>query len=186
MSTEEAPINNPLHALDALAAVSQRPSERLEPRLAAIGDASPFARAPRPTPPRPTTSPGDRLESAMSEFVRRQVKPEAVPELADLKREGSRRGLIAGAIGLAAVVAVASVVALVFVVFPKRDAVQSFAAGAASASRQADDASQPALSQFRALVAPNGGGQGFTHEQSERLLQQFVQWRQNLALTAKP
>ena len=185
-TSEEAPTNNPLHALNALAAVPQRSSERVEPRLATIGDASPFARAPRPAMPRPTTSPGDRLESAMSEFVRRQVRPEAVPEPADLKRQAPRRGLIAGAIGIAAAVAVASVVAMLFVVvFPKKGAERFFAADAASASSQADNAS-PALSQFRALVTPNGDGQGFTHEQSERLLQQFVQWRQKTALTDRP
>jgi hypothetical protein len=83
---------------------------------------------------------------------------------------------------------VVSVVVMLSVnVFPKeKDAVQSFAAAlpaAAPAARQADDATKPALSDFRGLVPPNGGttSQGFSHEQSERLLQQFVQWRQKSA-----
>jgi hypothetical protein len=187
-TNEEPSPNNPL---DALYALSRRPTDRAEtPRLAAISDAPSLPRAPR-IEPRPEskleplrslTSPGDRLETAMSEFVRRQInKPEPVPEPADFKREGTRRTLIAAAIGVAAAVAIASVVAMTFVtVFPRdKDPLQSFA----SLAHQADDTAKP---EYRALIPPDGGGDGFTHEQSERLLQQFVQWRQKAALTDKP
>jgi hypothetical protein len=84
-------------------------------------------------------------------------------------------------------VALASVAALLFVtVYPReQDTGRSFAAAPTTApARQADD--KPALSQFRALVNANAGGQNFTHEQSERLLQQFVQWQQKAAATSKP
>jgi hypothetical protein len=186
-ASEESAENNPL---DALYALSRRQAERPEPpRLAAINDAPSLPRAPRVEPRpeskfeplRPLTSPGDRLETAMSEFVRRQLKPEAVPEPADFKRDGARRTLIAAVIGVAAAVAIATVVAMTFVtVFPReKDPLQSFAAVA----HQAEDTSK---ADYRALIAPDGGGEGFTHEQSERLLQQFVQWRQKAALTDKP
>jgi hypothetical protein len=176
-ANEESPANNPI---DALYALSRRPAE--PPRLAAVGDNSPFPRVLRPEPLRPLTAPGEQLEAAMSDFVRRQLQPQVVPEPNDLRRDGSRRTLMASIIGVLAAVAVASIVALVFItIYPKKDAEQSFAAAsmaAAPLSRQADDSSKSALSQFRGVVAPDGGGQGFTHEQSERLLQQFVQWRQ--------
>lgn len=182
-TNEESPNTNPL---DALYALSRRQSERSEPpRLATINDAPSFPRAPRiesrTEPLRPLTSPGDRLESAMSEFVRRQIKPEAAPEPVDFQPERRRRSLMATAIGVAAAVAIASVVAMTFVtMFPReKSALQAFA----SATHQTEDASK---ADYRALMAPDGGGKGFTHEQSERLLQQFVQWRQKAALTDKP
>jgi hypothetical protein len=211
MSTqsEPSPINNPLEALDALVAASRRPNERAEPRLATVGGTpltpvapvapvAPAARAsrldaPRLDTPRPMTiAAGDRLESAMSEFVRRQVKPQAMPDPAEfIKREPRPSMLSAAAMGLAAAVAVACVVALLYVtMFPReRDAVQSFAAAAPPAApptHQPDNAASSEPSQFRALVAANGERQSATHEQSERLLQQFVQWRQKAALADKP
>jgi hypothetical protein len=114
------------------------------------------------------------------------MEPEIVPEPKDLKRQGTRRILIAVASGVAAALAVASVAALLFVtVYPREiDVGRPFAAAAPPASSQADDKS--ALSQFRSLVNANTGGQNFTHEQSERLLQQFVQWRQKAAAVSKP
>jgi hypothetical protein len=201
MSTaSEEPANvNPLDALESLYAPPRRPTpppggERAEPRLAAVNDA-PVPRMPRPTPPRTVPTPDERIENAMAGFVRRQFEPEVVPEPVDFKLEGMRRKVVASAIGVVAVVAIAAVVALLsFSIFPKeRDAIQSFAAAvpaapaaatAATPAAPPSEAAKPALSQFRALVAPAGASpqsQGFSHEQSERLLQQFVQWRQKSA-----
>jgi hypothetical protein len=190
MSSEESSTNNSLEALESLYAAPRRPVERNEPpRLATVSDAA-LART-RLEVARPLVSPGDRLETAMSEFVRRQIKPEPVPEPTDLKGAGLRQLLAAGAIGVAVVVAIAAVVALLFVtLFPKdKDAIQSFAAAApplaALPAQQAGDTPKVAASQFRALAPKDGGGENFTHEQSERLLQQFVQWRKT-ALIDKP
>jgi hypothetical protein len=198
MSTaSEEPANDPLDALESLYAPQRRPTpvppgERPEPRLAAVND-TPMPRMPRPSPPRTVPTPDERIENAMAGFVRRQFEPEVVPEPVDFKLEGMRRKLVASAIGVVAVVAIAAVVALLsFSIFPKeRDAIQSFAAAvpaapAAATAAPSSDAAKPApaLSQFRALVAPTGGvqqSQGISHEQSERLLQQFVQWRQKSA-----
>jgi hypothetical protein len=206
MSSEEAPSNN---ALDALYALSRRQGERAEPRadfrtgaeprtepraeprLAAVNDA-PVPRAPRPPLaaeargelPRAAT-PNERIENAMAGFVRSQFDIEEVTEPEEAKRGGARGMLVASIIGVAGAIAVVSVVVMLSVnVFPKeKDAVQSFAAAvpAAAPARKADD--KAALSDFRGLVPPNGvtTSQGFSHEQSERLLQQFVQWRQKSA-----
>jgi hypothetical protein len=187
-ANEESPSKDPL---DALYALSRRPTERAEPpRLAAVSE-PPIARV-RPEMPRPMTSLSERLENAVAASVavpmRRPIEPEVVPEPVDFKREGRRRALIASVIGVGAAVAVASVVALLFVnIFPKDSPDQSFAAAvqpAASQARPANDAKAP-LSQVRAPVVASDGSQNLNHEQSERLLQQFVQWRQKAASTEK-
>jgi hypothetical protein len=190
-TSEESPANDPI---EAFAPVPRRPSERPEPRLAAVSD-PPLPRMPRGDSRgdlridalRPAPSQADRLETAMSEFVRRQLRPEAVPEPAGLKADARRRMMFAGAV----IVAIASVVALVFVtLFPReKDLIQSFAAAvpaAPSQSQSSDVAAAAPAPQSRTLLAENDRGEAFTHEQSERLLQQFVQWRQKLALTDKP
>jgi hypothetical protein len=207
-SSEEAPSNN---ALDALYALSRRQGERAEPRadlrtearaeppraepraeprLAAVNDA-PVPRMPRPPltaeargeVPRAAT-PNERIENAMAGFVRSQFEIEEVTEPEEAKRGGARGMLVASIIGVAGAIAVVSVVVMLSVnVFPKeKDAVQSFAA-AVPAAAPAARSDAAALSDFRRLVPPNGviANQGFSHEQSERLLQQFVQWRQKSA-----
>jgi hypothetical protein len=190
-TSEESATNNSLDALESLYGAPRRPAERSEPpRLATVSEAA-FARA-RLDVARPLASPGDRLESAMSDFVRRQLKPEAVPEPADLRSSGLRRLFAAGAIGVAVAIAIAAVVAVLFVtLFPReKDAIQSFAAAAPPAAsppaQQGSDTPKLAASQLRALAPKDRGGENITHEQSERLLQQFVQWRQKTALIDKP
>ena len=176
------PTNNPQ---DPLYYAPRRPAE---PRLATVNERA-YERANRPEASR--TLPASaalnaKLESAVYESLRRQTGPEIVPEPLDYKRLGRRRTMIAIASGVGAAVALASVAALLFLtIYPReQDAARPFAAAPQAAqSRQADE--KPALSQFRALVNANGG-QNFTHEQSERLLQQFVQWRQKAASLDKP
>ena len=165
----------------------RRPAERVEPRLASVNERA-FERANRSETSRTlpaSATLSSKLESAVYESLRRQMEPEIVPEPNDYKRLGTRRTLIAIASGVAAALALASVAALLFItVYPREDAGRFFAAAPQAAqARQADD--RPALAQFRALVNANTG-QSFTHEQSERLLQQFVQWRQKAAAVSKP
>ncbi len=165
----------------------RRPAERVEPRLATVNERA-FERANRSETSRTlpaSATLSSKLESAVYESLRRQMEPEIVPEPKDYKRLGTRRTLIAIASGVGAALALASVAALLFVtVYPReQDAGKSFAATPqATQAHQGDD--KGALSQFRALV--NANGQNFTHEQSERLLQQFVQWRQKAAAVSKP
>lgn len=187
---EQSQTGNPLDALEALYAPQRRASERPEPpRLAAVNELASLARAPRPDAVRPIVPMSERVESIFPESARRRIEPEVVPEPDDFKSDGLRRKLFAGVIGVAAAVAVASVVALLLVnIFPKdKDADPSVTAAAAPPpqSRQAEVANPP-LSQIRASVIAGDGGQNFNHEQSERLLEQFMQWRQKAASTDKP
>jgi hypothetical protein len=199
-TSEEVPANSNTSTtdpIDTLSSLVRRTSERAEPRLAAVSE-RPMPRMPRTDlrtelrtdlridALRPTPAQGDRLENAMSEFVQRQLRPEAVPVPAGLNRDARHRMMFVGAI----TVAIASLVALIVVtLFPReKDIIQSFAAALPAAPAQSSSGELAAgpLSQSRTLLAENAGGEGFTHQQSEQLLQQFVQWRQNLALTAKP
>lgn len=193
-TSEEVPANSNTtntDPIDALSSMARRNSERAEPRLAAVTE-RPLPRMPRTDlrtdlrfdALRPTPAQGDRLESAMSDFVRRQLRPEAVPEPAGLKRDARRRMMFAGAVA----VAIASVVALIFVtLFPReKDIIQSFASAVPAAPAQSLTGELTASQQSRALLAESARGDSFTHEQSEQLLQQFVQWRQKAALADKP
>jgi len=45
-------------------------------------------------------------------------------------------------------------------------------------SGQGDNGSKPALAEFQALLASAPPSKPATHEQSQQLLQQFLQWRQ--------
>jgi hypothetical protein len=187
--SEESPLPPTSNPQDHQYYAPRRPSERVEPRLATVNDRA-FERASRGETSRPlptSAALSARLESAVYESLRRPLEPEIVPEPKDIKRLGTRRTLIAIASGVGAALALASVAALLFVtVYPReQDAGRTFAATPPAAqARQSDD--KGALSQFRALVNANANGQSFTHEQSERLLQQFVQWRQKAAAVNKP
>jgi hypothetical protein len=179
---DERPNNpqDPLHY-----APPRRFPERTEPRLAAVvGDIQATDRMSRPDAASRAVSPSSlnaKLENAVYESLRRQIDPELIPEPTDFKRERSQRALIGVVIGIAAAIVVSAAVAVVFVtMFPSskdRTPGASFAT-ATSQQRQVADASKPALSEFRALLVAPEGGQAITHEQSEQLLQQFVQWRQ--------
>jgi hypothetical protein len=181
-TSEETPLPPTSNPQDPRYYAPRRPSERVEPRLATVNERA-RAETSRTLPASAALS--ARLESAVYESLRRQTEPEVVPEPKDFTRQGTRRTLIAIASGVAAALAVASVAALLFVtVYPReQDTGRPFAAAAQPAAAPDE---KPALSQFRALVNANTGGQNFTHEQSERLLQQFVQWRQKAAAVSKP
>jgi hypothetical protein len=187
--SERSEAGHPLDALEALyAARPSRASERPEPpRLAAVNELAALARAGKPETVRPIAPLSERIENLLPESARRRIEPEAVPEPEDFKSEGLRRKLFAGLIGVAATLAAASVVALLLVnIFPKdKDADQSAAAAPPPQSHQVDAASKAPLSRVSAPVATDSG-QDFDHEQSERLLQQFMQWRQKAASTDKP
>jgi hypothetical protein len=189
--SEESPLPPTSNPQDPQYYAPRQRSERIEPRLATVNERAAFERARRGDTSLPaSTALSAKLENAVYESLRRPLEPQIVPEPNDTNRLGTRRTLIAIASGVGAALALASVAALLFVtVYPReQDAGRSFAAAPATAAapaRQADD--KPALSQFRALVNANAGGQNFTHEQSERLLQQFVQWREKAAATtSKP
>src|SRR5262245_25631579 len=117
---EDVPANSNTitDPIDALASLARRSSERAEPRLAAASK-KPVPRMPRTEARfdalRPSPAQGEELETAMNEFVRRRLRPEAVPEPAGLKRDARRQAMFTGA----GAVVIAAAVALFFVtLFP--------------------------------------------------------------------
>jgi hypothetical protein len=187
----------PTDPQDPLHYAPRRSAERLEPRLAAVNE-TPFERPAVADAaarlPVSTAALSSKLESAVVESLRRQMEPEAVAEPTDFRHGRSQRAVMGVVIGVAAAVVVAGAVAVAFVsIFPReKNAGASFAKSAPPAAttlsqqRPVDERSHSALSQFRRLLANGEGDQAFTHEQSERLLQQFVQWRQKAVSTQKP
>jgi hypothetical protein len=182
-----------MDALEALYA-ARRSSQRPEPpRLAAINELAALARAPRPEPVRPVPVPplGERVESVLPDSARRRFAPEIVPEPEDFNRGGLRRKIVAGLIGVGAAVAVASIVTLLLVnVFPRdKDSADPSVTAATAAppqSGQTDPAPNP-VAQVQAPAAPSDSEQTtISHEQSEQLLQQFMQWQQKAASSDKP
>lgn len=187
----EQPTTNP-H--DPLHYAPRRFASRTESRLVAIvGDIQaehPSIPESAARPPAPSAALNATLENAVYESLLRQMEPEVVPEPVDLKRERSQRALIGVVIGGAAAIVVSAAAAVAFVtMFPSaKDKIPgvSFATTASTQQRQSDDRPKAALNQFRALLVAGEAGQDFTHEQSERLLQQFVQWRQKAGAPDKP
>ena len=130
----------------------------------------------------PNKAPPDALR-------RRPIYPEIVGEPAGFTRELDWRGELFGlAARFALAAGVVTVVALLFFIFvpashqsdaaPTSSENTGSTKAAAPASDQADLASKPALAQFRALLATAPVSQPATQEQSQQLLQGFMQWRQ--------
>ena len=193
MSNTSEPSQNPMDALEALYAAQRRRSERPEPpRLAAINELAALARTPRPEPIRPVPVPplGERIDSVLPESARRRIEPELVPEPRDFKGGGLRRKIVAGVIGVGAAVAVAAVVTLLLVdIFPRdKDSADPSVTAAVAAPPPSDqtEAAPTPVSQVQAPAATSDGDQNFNHEQSEQLLQQFMQWQQKAASSDKP
>jgi hypothetical protein len=131
------------------------------------------------------------------------LDPEVIHEPPGFAHEGDRRkALISVAGRFALAVGVSAIVALFFVIMipVSRDhAVQPDGSGssitglmqsvaaAVSQPPQKDDGSKPALSEFQTILASTRTSQpAITHEQSETLLQQFLQWRQKPNSTETP
>jgi hypothetical protein len=143
------------------------------------------------------------LEDAVPEGLRRPLDPELIHEPPGFVRELDRRtALISVAGRFAAAVGVSALVALFFVIVvpASRDHAQQPDGGASSFSgilqsikaafyqpARRDDDSKPALSEFQAILASARTSHAvITHEQSETLLQQFLQWRQKPGSTEAP
>jgi hypothetical protein len=133
----------------------------------------------------------DAQPNAPSDVLRRPRYPEVVREPAGFERELDWRGELFGlAARFALAAGVVTVVALLFFILVPTSH-QSDSASTSSevtgstraapppaSSDQADLASKPALAQFRALLATAPVSQPATQEQSQQLLQGFMQWRQ--------
>jgi hypothetical protein len=136
-----------------------------------------------------------QLESAVSDALWHPLSPEVIPEPSEFETERDRRKALINVAGrFAAAVGVSAAVALffVFMIPASRDhALQPGGSGSSFSGvmqsiravlyrpTQNDDGSKPALSEFRPILASTPTSQPvITHEQSEMLLQKFVQWQQ--------
>jgi hypothetical protein len=113
----------------------------------------------------------------------RSLDPEVMQEVAALAHDHVDRGKTlfgAAVIGVSALAAL--FVVLMIHASQEPDTGASFAAVLqslkAAQPQPGDRGSKPALSEFRGLMASSEPSQGATREQSEKLLQQFMQWRQ--------
>jgi hypothetical protein len=136
-----------------------------------------------------SVSQGARSEPIRSSPISRPVSldPKAINELARRTRDLDRRAaLFSVAARVTAVAGVVAVAALLFVIMkpaPRQSVAGSTPSditGSTSTappqSSQGDVESKPALAEFKALLA-SPPSQPATHEQSEQLLQNFLQWR---------
>jgi hypothetical protein len=186
---------------DPLHYAPRRLRERPEPRLTTIEDTRSGrdnkrleVAIGRIAPPAPLDS---QLESAVYESLRRPMDPAVMGEPRALARELERRNAMFGLAGrLAAAVGVSAIIALFFVIMmpASRQAdpaasfsatVQSFTSALAQQppqQQQSDDARKPALAEFQSLLVPTDSAQAAEREQpdkqSDKTLQQFLQWRQ--------
>ena len=143
----------------------------------------------------PSVSRGARSEPIRSSPISRpaSLDPKATYERARHTRDLDRRAaLLSVAARVAAVAGVVVVVALLFVIM-KPASRQSVAGSTPSdmtgststappQSSQADVEWKPALAEFKALLA-SPPSQPATHEQSQQLLQNFLQWRKEASTT---
>jgi hypothetical protein len=143
----------------------------------------------------PSVSQGARSEPIRSSPISRpaSLDPKATNGRARHKHDLDRRAALLSVVArFAAVAGVVAVVALLFVIM-KPASRQSVASstpsditGSTSAappqSSQADDERKPALAEFKALLA-SPPSQPATHEQSQQLLQNFLQWRKKANTT---
>src|SRR3954454_10450613 len=177
---------------DPLHYAPRRLRERPETRLPPVDEAQPD----RETNPEPAAraivssiSLDAQLENAVYASLHRSLDPEVIREPPTLPREFGTRSALFGVAGrFAAAIALSAIIALFFVfMIPasrQPDNGSSFAAAiqsmksAMSQVRPEEDASKPALSEFRTLLASTEANQPATREQTEKLLQQFLQWRE--------
>jgi hypothetical protein len=132
-------------------------------------------------------------EEAVPEALRRPLNPEVIDEPPELQELDRRTAVINVAGRFAAAVGVSALVALFFAIMvpASRDLARQPAGGTSSLSGilrsitayyqppQRHDEPKPAVSEFQTILAPTRTSQAVTtHEQSEALLQQFLQWRQ--------
>ena len=143
----------------------------------------------------PSVSQGARSEPIRSSPISRpaSLDPKATNGRARHTRDLDRRAaLLSVAARVAAVAGVVAVVALLFVIM-KPASRQSVAGSTPSdmtgststappQSSQADVEWKPALAEFKALLA-SPPSQPATHEQSQQLLQNFLQWRKKASTT---
>jgi hypothetical protein len=154
----------------------------------------------RPRGPVSSAPAFDLLKEAVLKAPRRPLDPEVIHESPGFVRELDRRvALIRGAGRFAAAVGISALAALFFAIMVQDYArrpdggasspsgiLQSIKAAFYQPPRREDDL-KPALSEFQTILASLRTSQTvITHEQSETVLQQFLQWRQKSGSTGAP
>jgi hypothetical protein len=147
---------------------------------------------PMRTPPAPAASLDTQLEKAVSNALWHPLDPEVIHEPPGLAEELDRgSALITVAGRFAAAVGVSAIVALFFVIMVPASRLPD-GGGSSGIMRsiksallqpgQRDDASKPAIAEFQPILASAQNNQPASQpakrEQSDQLLQQFLQWRQ--------
>lgn len=145
---------------------------------------------PARSPKSPPASLDTQLENAVSSALWHPLNPEVIHEPPGLAEELDRgAALITVAGRFAAAVGVSAIVALFFVIMVPAsrlpDSGGSTSSGIIRSIKaallqpgQRDDGSKPAIAEFQPILASEQTSQPAPHEQSEQLLQQFLQWRQ--------
>jgi len=159
-------------------------------RLPRLGETRPFR--PPATSITDTTIDG-QLENAVFESLRHPLDPEAVEEPPEL----DQRGALLGVVGrFAAAIGAAAFVALLFViVIPslRQQSADPSAAEVINSMKSALSKSEPVAtprepqppSELQSILATSEGNPQVSHEESEVLLQQFMQWQQRPAEEAQ-
>jgi hypothetical protein len=137
-----------------------------------------------------------QLEKAVSEALRHPLDPEVIDEPEELTRELRRMAVIGVAGRFAAAVGVSALVALFFVVMIPASRqpdglsasgfIESIKTALASQPSAPEAVAQPASSELQTLLVSTPSTEPVTREQSEQLLQQFVQWQQKPAPKQAP
>jgi hypothetical protein len=116
------------------------------------------------------TSLDTSLENAVFQSLRRPLDPEVMHQPSAVARDRGRRRMLFPA----AAVGISALAALLFVLMVREPDAGAFAVQAMKAAQQ----SNTALSEFRGLLRSPEADQPATHERSDKLLKQFMQWRQ--------
>jgi hypothetical protein len=176
--SEQDPIDPDDPELDYTPLRLRERAGKLGPSVSQGARSEPIGSPPIPRPAPPKNHDNDALWNPLD--------PKAINELARRTRDLDRRAaLFSVATRVAAVAGVLAVVALLFVIMkpaPRQsvaDSTPSDTTGSTSTAppqpSRGDVESKPALAEFKALLA-SPPSQPATHEQSQQLLQQFLQW----------
>jgi hypothetical protein len=133
------------------------------------------------------------LESAVYESLLRPLDPRIVDGPPEVGRELDRgRALFGVAARFGAAIGISAIVALFFVfmvrALPQRDSSSPLAAAVQKVEatvvppQRRDEVSEPELAAFRPLLTQRNDP-AVAHKESQRLLRQFMQWRQGYAST---
>ena len=130
-----------------------------------------------------------QLENAVSGALWHPLDPEIMHEPPGLAEELNQSAALIKVAGrFAAAVGVSAIVALFFVIMVPASRPSDGASAISGIMRsikavllqpaQRDDGAKPAIAEFQTILASTQTNRPATREQSEQLLQQFLQWRQ--------